>query len=158
MNGVPSELAGTTGLWVIATVALIVAVVGRARAHDPSRLPVPAGVTLALHLAHCSEEYATGFFRQFPPLLGLMPWSAGFFLAFNAVWVLVWTLATLTVWRGRTPFLARWTLWFLALVSLLNLVAHPVLAVVAGGYFPGLLTSLPLGLAGGWLALRLAGR
>jgi len=158
MAAVPSELAGTTGIWIVAAVAILVAVADRARALEPARLRGPACAALAMHIAHCSEEYLTGFPRLFPPLLRLMPWSGEFFLGFNACWLAVWGLAAGAAWLGRLSVAARAALWMLALISLVNMIAHPVLAIAAGGYFPGLVTSLPLGLAGAWLALRMCGR
>ena len=157
-GGLPSEIAGTAGLWIVATIAIALAVAGRNRPLDPARLRWPAGAALALQLAHATEEYATGFPQRFPAVLGLTPWSNRFFLAFNASWLLVWALAVAALVSGRAPLAARAALWFLALAGVLNAVAHPLLALRAGGYFPGLVTALPLGLAGGVLAARLSGR
>jgi len=157
-GGLPSELAGTAGLWIAAAAALFLAVSGRNRVLDPSRLRRAACVAFALQLAHCIEEYATGFAQRFPAALSLTPWSNRFFLAFNAAWLLAWALAIAALFRERTPVAARALLWFLALAGLLNAVAHPLLAFRVGGYFPGLVTAVPLGLAGGMLAARLSGR
>ena len=158
MTELPSEIAGTAGLWVAAVAALVLALAGRARPLDSPRVRAAACAAVALQLAHCTEEYLTGFAQQFPPVLGLSPWSSGFFLAFNASWLLVWAAAIGALFRDRTPLAARAALWFLALAGMLNAVAHPLLALRAGGYFPGLVTALPLGLAGGVLAARLSGR
>ena len=38
--------------------------------------------------------------------------------------------------------------WFLAIASALNGIAHPVLSMMGGGYFPGLLTSPLVGILG----------
>jgi len=43
---------------------------------------------------------------------------------------------------------ALFPLWFLAIASLANGVAHPLLSVQAGRYFPGLFTSPLVGVAG----------
>jgi hypothetical protein len=142
----------------VAAIALAIADAGRGRPLDPARLRPAASGALLLQLAHCTEEYLTGFAQRFPVALGLMPWSNRFFLTFNASWLLVWALAVGALVSGRTPLAARAVLWFLALAGVLNAAAHPLLALRAGGYFPGLVTALPLGIAGGVLAARLSGR
>ena len=45
--------------------------------------------------------------------------------------------------------------WFFVLAQLANAVAHPILAIVAGGYFPGLATSPVVGIVGLWLGVTL---
>ncbi|MCP5090226.1 MAG: hypothetical protein GY949_04810, partial [Gammaproteobacteria bacterium] len=50
---------------------------------------------------------------------------------------------------------AYFAAWFLAIAGMLNGVAHPLLAIAAGGYFPGLITSPFIGAAGVWLWLGL---
>lgn len=112
-----------------------------------------AGICVLLQAAHFGEEYLTRFYERFPQLLGLAPWSAGFFVAFNVCWLLVWTAAAT---RIQPPSRAvTFALWFLAVVMVGNGLAHPALAVRAGGYFPGLVTAPVVGLAGVVLWLRL---
>jgi hypothetical protein len=50
---------------------------------------------------------------------------------------------------------AYFPIWFFALAAILNGVAHPLLAIRAGGYFPGLVTAPFLGVVGVWLCARL---
>jgi len=53
---------------------------------------------------------------------------------------------------------SRWSLfpaWFFALASMANGIAHPVLALLAREYFPGLLSSPVLGAVGVMLAREL---
>ena len=45
--------------------------------------------------------------------------------------------------------------WFLAIAGMFNGIAHPLLAVAAGGYFPGLASSPFIGAASVWLWFRL---
>jgi hypothetical protein len=53
---------------------------------------------------------------------------------------------------------ARSFAWFWAMLEIANGCAHVALAVIAGGYFPGLATApLLLGI-GGWLVLELKAR
>ena len=103
-------------------------------------------VATAVQTAHFAEELATGFHIRFPALLGLQPMSLSFFVAFNVAWIAVW-LASVPVLRSghRAAFFAA---WFLALAAMLNGVAHPLMAVASGGYFPGLVSSPFIGVAG----------
>jgi hypothetical protein len=119
-GGLPSEVAGTAGLWIAAAASVLLTISGRNRPLDPVRLRRAAGAALALQLAHCAEEFATGFAQRFPAVLGLAPWSNRFFLAFNGAWLLLWALALAVLFRGRAPLAARAALWFLALAGLLN--------------------------------------
>jgi hypothetical protein len=97
-----------------------------------------ACAAFALQLAHCGEEYATGLPRRFPAALGLMPWSDRFFLAFNATWLLVWALAIAALFhRPHAARRARGAVVSSRWRDLLNALAHPLLALRVGGYFPG---------------------
>jgi len=108
---------------------------------------------VACQALHFVEEAATGFPERFGPLLGVAEMPPRFFLGFNLAWLTIWIAA---VWgvrsaRGWAVFAA----WFLAIAGTLNGVAHPALAVAAGGYFPGLITAPVVGAASVWLLVRL---
>jgi hypothetical protein len=120
---------------------------------DEWRTIVLFAVGILLQCAHFAEEYATGFYRLFPTSLGLAPWSPRFFLVFNLTWLGIWVWAAFAVrTRSRAAYFA---IWFFALAAILNGVAHPVLAIRAGGYFPGLVSAPFLGVVGVWLCVRL---
>jgi hypothetical protein len=51
--------------------------------------------------------------------------------------------------------IAFFAAWFLAIAGALNGIGHPLMAVAAGGYFPGLVSSPFVGLACIWLWIRL---
>jgi len=51
---------------------------------------------------------------------------------------------------------ALFPLWFLAAASVSNALLHPALAIATGGYFPGVLTSPVVGVAGLFLLRGLA--
>lgn len=110
-------------------------------------------VTLSLQAAHFAEELATGFYIRFPALFGFDPWTREFFIAFNAGALLIWLAAIAAV--GKAPRLAGAALWFLALSAIGNGLAHPLAAMISGGYFPGLLTAPFLAAAGLILSQRL---
>ena len=153
--GLQSILLGTSGLGVLAAVALALTL-GRGRLADQHRAADAAralSLALEVQVAHFGEELVMGFQRRFPEFLGLEPWSTTFFVAFNGACIVAWLIARPALRRCR-----RWALfpaWFLALAAIANGIAHPLLAVATRGYFPGLLTSPLLGLAGLTLARRL---
>jgi hypothetical protein len=86
-------------------------------------------------------------------LVGLPPIPVNEFVAFNLTWLAVWLLAIGGVRRGVV--IAVWPLWFLGLAAVLNVVAHPILALISGAYFPGFLTSPLVGAAGIFLLREL---
>lgn len=99
----------------------------------------------AIQCAHFAEEWATGFHVRFPALFGLEPMPMAFFVGFNLAWIIAWIASVPLLRSARTP--AFFAAWFLAFAGMLNGVAHPLLAVASGGYFPGLVTSPAIGLA-----------
>jgi hypothetical protein len=103
-------------------------------------------VGIVAQAIHATEEYATGFYERFPILLGLAPWPAGFFIAFNLGWIGIWVLAAFAVRRGLG--IALFPLWFFALAACVNLIVHPLLSLRVGGYFPGLVSAPLVGIFG----------
>ena len=80
---------------------------------------------------------------------------ASFFLVFNVAWLVIWVASLPAIRRGHpVGFFAA---WFLAIAGMLNGVLHPALAVGAGGYFPGLISSPVIAAASVWLWIRLHG-
>ncbi|HVS15720.1 MAG TPA: hypothetical protein VMV46_17485 [Thermoanaerobaculia bacterium] len=140
-EGLRSVLQGTAVLSLILVAALVVSLRRPlVEAHAPRRraaLTLLAGV--ACHGLHFAEEWATGFETQLPRALGLAPWPAGFFVAFNLAWLAIWLAAA----RGleRRTWIALVPAWFYAFAAVANGIAHPLLALRVGGYFPGLLTA-----------------
>jgi len=111
-------------------------------------------VALACQGLHFVEEAATGFPERFGPLLGVAEMPLGFFLWFNVVWLAIWIAS---VWGVRSAMgWAVFAAWFLGIAGALNGIAHPALAIVAGGYFPGLISAPIVGAASAWLLVRLA--
>lgn len=111
-------------------------------------------LALALQAVHFAEELMTGFHERFPELLGFSAMPVLLFVLFNVLWLVIWGLSVAGL-RHRMR-VALFPLWFLALGSAMNGVAHPLLALAAGTYFPGLITSPLSGAAGIWLITRLA--
>jgi len=151
-----SILIGTAGLSTAGLAAVLVTVL-RSRPSEGVALVsvVRLGYFAVLvQSAHFVEEFATGFHVRFPELLSLEPWSPAFFALFNLGWLAIW-LASCWGLPAQHP-LAVAALWFLAIAGTVNGIAHPLLSVVSGGYFPGLVTSPFIGVVGALLARRLA--
>ena len=152
----PSILLGTAGLTVAGVVAAVLALRrGAVDGGQPGNRALGrlAFVVTAVQAAHFGEELATGFHHRFPELLGLVAWSWSFFVTFNVFWLVLWGLCAWGVATGRR--VPSFPLWFLAIAAIANGVAHPALALRSGGYFPGLITSPFLGVAGFLLWRRL---
>jgi hypothetical protein len=137
-----SFLVGTLGLDLALLLALALAF--RRRGSAAAARPLLVGVTA--QAAHFVEELVTGFAEQFPRVLGLAPWPTAVFVGFNVGWLVLWLVAAARLARGGRAAAAG--AWFFALAGMANGVAHPLLALRAGGYFPGLWTAPVVGLAG----------
>lgn len=152
-----SILIGTSGLAALLLVSGLLTL-SRPRIADgvvASRFATLTGIAIAVQGLHFIEELLFGFHRKFPAQLGLEQWTDRFFVAFNLVWLVVWIAALLMV-RQRIVA-ALWPLWFLAIALTANGIVHPLLALRAGGYFPGLYTA-PLAALAGLALLREMGR
>lgn len=122
------------------------------------RMHIPGAVRIAVvailsQAAHFTEELLTGFHERFPALFGLVPMSLGFFMSFNVAWLGIWSLSGWGLAAQRRA--ALFLLWFLGIGCTLNGVAHPALSVLAGGYFPGVVSSPVVGVLGVLLLRRL---
>jgi hypothetical protein len=53
-------------------------------------------IAVAAQLLHFWEEFASGFYRLFPPVFGAPSWSSGGFLAFNLSWLVIFAPSTAT--------------------------------------------------------------
>ncbi len=95
---------------------------------------------IVVQCLHATEEYLMDFHVLFPGLFGYR-WTGRLFIVFNLSWLLlfVWSY-----WGVRRKIrLAYLVVWFFALVGGIgNGIVHPVLSILEGGYFPGLITSV----------------
>jgi hypothetical protein len=148
-----SILTGTAGLTVAAVVSLALTILRRPQTAGWEPTARLFSVGLAVQSLHFMEEFMTHFEDRFPALLGLSAWSENFFVAFNLIWMSVWILSAIGLQRGNR--VALFAVWFFALACVANGIAHPVLAIVAHGYFPGLITSPVLGVLGALLWRKL---
>lgn len=108
-----------------------------------SRAVVAAYLTaVAFQIVHLAEEWNQDFPHEFTDLVGSdRTWELDSFLAVfvfgaGALWVLAGAGA---LYGSR---LASYFVWFYALgAGLINAIAHFVLPLFEGGYFPGLITA-----------------
>lgn len=151
-----SMLIGTAGLAFAAFVAFYLAFARSAADAEPAardRLVRLVALAVLVQGAHFAEELATGFERRFPELLGLAAWTTRFFVGFNLFWLAVWAVAVFGVRAGVDA--AYFPIWFLGIGMAMNGLVHPMLALMAGGYFPGLVSSPFAGALGVVLLRRL---
>ena len=107
---------------------------------------------------HSAEEYAFRLWDHLAParyvagLFGVPP-PLGFLIS-NGLLVLFGLWCWLALVRPQRPS-ARIVAWGWGALELANGVGHILLALAAGGYFPGLYTAPLLLAAGAWLVWRL---
>ena len=146
-------------LFVLGLAALAAVVLARTRPSRPENLAVQSAAARALALAtavqavHFTEEATTGFPERLGALLGLPAMPMSFFVVFNLTWLFIWIISVPGIRTARA--FAFFAAWFLAIAGMVNAIAHPLLAIASGGYFPGLVTSPLIGAAGVWLWFRL---
>jgi hypothetical protein len=155
-ENIRNALIGTAGLSAGAVLALLLTILRKPVGDDPvgrERIARLFLIGLAAQCLHFMEEFVTRFNDRFPALLGLPAWSENFFVVFNLIWLSVWTLSAIGLQKGYR--FALFPVWFFAIAAIANGIAHPLLALVARGYFPGLITSPVLGVLGLLLVPRL---
>lgn len=158
LTGLSSTLPSLAVLGAAALVALNLAASRRSPAgKEAERLAAARALGLAtvVQAIHFAEEAWTGFPDRLGEVLGLPGMSFLFFMVFNLAWLGIW-LASIPGLRSARPA-AFFAAWFLAIAGMANGIAHPLLAIAAREYFPGLLSSPFIAAAGIWLWLRLRG-
>jgi len=110
-------------------------------------------VTILFQAGHFVEELSAGLHERLPALFGLPPMPLQFFVSFNVAWLIIWGISAWGLAAHSRASL--FPLWFLGIGCAVNGVAHPALSILAGGYFPGLLTSPVVGVLGVMLLRRL---
>lgn len=151
-----SLLPSMVVLGLVAIAALRFALVHRSppqKGPDRNIAARALAVSTGIQAIHFSEEALTGFPDRLGALLGLPAMPMSFFLAFNMAWLAIWVASVPGLRSARIG--AFFAAWFLAIAGMINAIAHPLLAVAAGGYFPGLISSPFIGVAAAWLWLRL---
>lgn len=138
-------------------VAIAAAILAFTRPLRPGQPHTTAARALAFttlcQAVHFGEETLTGFHEAFPALFGLPAIPLTAFVAFNVAWLVIWSASVFGLRATRSP--ALFAAWFLAIAGVLNGLAHPLMALAVGGYFPGLVTSPAIGILALWLGIRL---
>lgn len=152
MNVLPSLLV--LGLAAVAA-AMLVRTRWSPPGNEVARRAAANALTVAvvIQAIHFVEEAATGFNVRLAELLGLPAMAFSFFVGFNVLWLGIWT-ASVPGLRSARPF-AFFAAWFLAIAGCFNGIAHPLLAIASGRYFPGLVSSPFAAFASAWLWMRL---
>jgi hypothetical protein len=146
-------------VFVLGMAALAALLLVQRRASPPENVAERRAAARALALAvvvqgvHFAEEAATGFHERLGAVLGLPAMPFALFVAFNLVWLAIWVASVPGLRSAHAA--AFFAAWFLAIAGMFNGIAHPLLAVTAGGYFPGLVSSPFICVASVWLWLRL---
>ena len=110
-------------------------------------------VATAMQAVHFVEEAATGFHQRLGDVFGVPDIPFPLFVTFNLLWIGIW-VASVPGIRSRRAW-AFFAAWFLAIAGMINGVAHPLLAIATGGYFPGLVSAPLVAAACVWLTVRL---
>jgi hypothetical protein len=143
----------------LAALAALYLVMSRRSSPENVAERLAAARTLALAVGvqsvHFVEEATTGFHERLGALLGLPSMPLSFFVTFNLTWLAIWVVSVPGLRSARSG--ALFAAWFLAIAAMFNGIAHPLLAIAEGGYFPGLFSSPFIAAAGVWLWLRLRG-
>ncbi len=113
-----------------------------------------AAIAILAQAGHFAEELTTALHERLSAAFGLPPMSLGLFVSFNVTWLVIWALSAWGL--ARRHHVALFPLWFLGIASVANGLLHPLLALNAGGYFPGLATSPLMAVVGALLLARLA--
>jgi hypothetical protein len=111
-------------------------------------------IAVGVQSLHFLEEYLSGFQTEFPQLFGYT-WSDHQFVIFNLLWLGTLIFNGIGVYYGiRLSYLLVY--FFVIVGGIANGVAHPLLSLMKGGYFPGLFTSPIVLLVGVVLFLKLS--
>jgi hypothetical protein len=115
---------------------------------------------VVLQAAHSIEEYLYALYDVFTParmVTGLVSAdrSVGFVVV-NVAFVLFGLWVYLAQVRPERPTAAAW-MWPWVLVEIANGIVHPAMALVRGGYFPGVVTAPALGVVAAYLAAQIIG-
>lgn len=141
----------------LAALAALLLTTSRSSPADRSVERKAAGRALAIatafQAAHFAEETATGFHEQLGPFFGLPEIPFSIFVIFNMAWLGIWAASIFGLQSARPA--AFFAAWFLAVAGMVNGIAHPLLSLAAGRYFPGLVSSTMVAGSCIWLWLRL---
>ena len=109
-----------------------------------SRLKWIFGLSIPFFIAHGIEEYLTGFYNldQWDEwIFGLLPFASIHQAMFATFQVMLWVLLVIAFFLLLSERARFYTSVLVGIIYLFEL-HHPIKALLAGGYYPGLITSL----------------
>ena len=97
---------------------------------------------LGIQFLHFAEEFITGFHIRWPvEIFHAAPYDTNAFLLVNMVSYFFFTCAGIAMIKGiKFPLVIAW--FFIIMGVCIQAVQHTIYALMVGGYFPGLYTSL----------------
>lgn len=110
------------------------------------RFLLVVGLMIVGQALHFVEELLTQLYIVFPTSFGYPPAAQSAFIWANVTFLGIWAAALVAVREGLVIGLLP--LWFLGYAEVLNLFLHPLLALRAGGYYPGVVTAPIVGVLG----------
>lgn len=112
-------------------------------------------LSLALQFLHFSEEFVTGFFIRWPvEIFRSVPYDINSFLVVNMISYFFFVIAGIAMLKNiKFPILISW--FFVIMGVCIQAVQHTIYAIMVGGYFPGLYTSLACYILGPILIIKM---
>lgn len=109
---------------------------------DPSDILPIYLLGVGIQLLHFMEEFITGFHGRNPvEIYGASPFTPEEFVISQMSVFFLLVIGAIGIYKGwKIPMVM---VWFLVIFFLLiNAIQHPIFALMVGGYFPGLYTSV----------------
>ena len=98
-------------------------------------------LALALQFIHFTEEYLTNFVVRLPAIFGQAPYPESYWICFNMIAYCIFLLGGIAIYKKENNFLII-PLFFIVVGIVFNGIAHVMLSVYTGGYFPGLYSAI----------------
>ncbi len=95
---------------------------------------------LSIQFLQFAELYETGFNEKLPALLGQATYPIKYWVTFNMISFFVFILGGIILYKQIKELLII-PIFFILAVVILNSIAHLLLSIYVGGYFPGLITA-----------------
>lgn len=96
---------------------------------------------VAIQFLHFTEEYLTGFNVKLPALLGQAPYPMEYWIIFNMIAYFVFIMGGIILYKQIKELLII-PIFFILTAVIINSIAHLLLSIYVGGYFPGLITAI----------------
>ena len=96
---------------------------------------------VGIQMLHFAEEYIMGFCVAMPELVGQSAYPLGYWVVFNMVAYFIFLLGGIVLFK-RIKRLMIIPLFFILTGVVLNGIAHVLISIYLGSYFPGLYTAI----------------